>query len=147
VAIRRVLTRVDDLDGSPDAHPVRFGLDGRQYEIDLTDAHAHQFRELLARTSRRDGASPGAAAPTSASTWTPESPPKPGGANADGATDKPPPERDHLPRSGRFGAGRERRHANDRPVRVTPPRMSADSTPAGACSRAQNPPRALATSN
>jgi hypothetical protein len=48
VATRRVLTRVDDLDGSPDAHPVRFGLDGRQYEIDLTDAHAHQFRELLA---------------------------------------------------------------------------------------------------
>jgi Lsr2 len=49
VATRRVVTRVDDLDGSPDAHTVRFGLDGAAYEIDLTDAHAQQFRELLAR--------------------------------------------------------------------------------------------------
>jgi hypothetical protein len=48
VATRRVVTRVDDLDGSPDAHPVRFGLDGRDYEIDLADAHAQQFRDLLA---------------------------------------------------------------------------------------------------
>ena len=48
MATRRIVTRVDDLDGSPDAHPVRFGLDGRDYEIDLTDAHADQFRELLA---------------------------------------------------------------------------------------------------
>jgi Lsr2 len=47
VAARRVVTRVDDLDGTPDAHPVRFGLDGRDYEIDLTDAHAQQLRDLL----------------------------------------------------------------------------------------------------
>ena len=32
----------------PDAHTVRFGLDGHAYEIDLTDAHARQFREVLA---------------------------------------------------------------------------------------------------
>jgi hypothetical protein len=44
-ATRRVLTRVDDPDGSPDAHTVRFGLDGQAYEIELTDAHAQQFRE------------------------------------------------------------------------------------------------------
>jgi Lsr2 len=48
VATRRVLTRVDDLDVSTDAHTVRFGLDGREYEIDLTDVHARQFRELFA---------------------------------------------------------------------------------------------------
>ncbi|HEU4489842.1 MAG TPA: histone-like nucleoid-structuring protein Lsr2 [Jiangellales bacterium] len=32
----------------PDAHTVRFGLDGHACEIDLTDAHAGQFREVLA---------------------------------------------------------------------------------------------------
>jgi hypothetical protein len=48
VATRRVVTRADDLDGSPDAHTVRFGLDGQAYEIDLADSHANQFRELLA---------------------------------------------------------------------------------------------------
>ena len=42
------MIRVDALDGSPGAHTVRFGLDGEAYEIDLTDAHAQQFRELLA---------------------------------------------------------------------------------------------------
>jgi hypothetical protein len=41
VATPRVVTRVDDLDGSGDAHTVRVGLDGQAYEIDLTDAHAH----------------------------------------------------------------------------------------------------------
>ena len=48
MATRRVVTRVDDLDGSPDAHTVRFGLASQAYEIDLTDTHAQQFRELLA---------------------------------------------------------------------------------------------------
>jgi Lsr2 len=48
LATRRVVTRVDDLDGSPDAHPLRFGLDGQAYEIDLTDVHAQQFREVPA---------------------------------------------------------------------------------------------------
>ena len=32
----------------PDAHTVRFGLDGHAYEIDLTDAHAGQFRDVQA---------------------------------------------------------------------------------------------------
>ena len=48
MATRRVATRGDDLDGRPGAHTVRFGLDGRAYEIDLTEAHARQFREVLA---------------------------------------------------------------------------------------------------
>ena len=42
------MTRVDDLDGSPDAHTVRFGLDRQAHEIDLTDGHAQQFRQLPA---------------------------------------------------------------------------------------------------
>ena len=49
VATRRVLTRGDDLNGSRDAHTVRFGLEGEAYEIDPTDAHAQLFRDLLAR--------------------------------------------------------------------------------------------------
>jgi Lsr2 len=48
VATRRVVTRVDDLDGSGDAHPLRFGLDGQEYEIDLTAGHAQRFRDVLA---------------------------------------------------------------------------------------------------
>jgi len=48
VATRRVGTRVDDLDGSGDAHTVRSGVDSQAYEIDLTDGHAQQLRELLA---------------------------------------------------------------------------------------------------
>jgi len=48
VATRLAVIRVDDLDGVSDARTVRFGLDGRACEIDLTDAHAQQFREVLA---------------------------------------------------------------------------------------------------
>ena len=48
MATRRVGTRVDDLDGSGEAHTVRSGLDGQAYEIDLTDAHPRQLRELFA---------------------------------------------------------------------------------------------------
>jgi hypothetical protein len=35
--------RLDDLDGSPDAHTVRFGLDWREFEIDLTDVRPNQL--------------------------------------------------------------------------------------------------------
>lgn len=38
----------DDLSGEPDAHPVRFGFDGREYTIDLTDANARKLALLLA---------------------------------------------------------------------------------------------------
>ena len=47
MATRRVVTRVDDLDGGAGEHTVR-GLDGQDYEIDLTDVHAQQFRERVA---------------------------------------------------------------------------------------------------
>jgi hypothetical protein len=39
---------VDDLDGSDAAGTVSFGLDGRAYEIDLSDENAARLRESLA---------------------------------------------------------------------------------------------------
>lgn len=39
---------IDDIDGSPADETVQFGLDGRNYEIDLTAAHAQQLRDALA---------------------------------------------------------------------------------------------------
>ena len=38
----------DDLDGSPADETVRFGLDGVDYEIDLSKQHARAFRRELA---------------------------------------------------------------------------------------------------
>jgi Lsr2 len=49
----------DDLDGGPADQTVRFGLDGAEYEIDLSTRNATAFREKLApfieraRKSRR----------------------------------------------------------------------------------------------
>src|SRR5260370_32254104 len=38
---------IDDLDGTTQgAETVSFGLDGTAYEIDLTTAHAREFREM-----------------------------------------------------------------------------------------------------
>lgn len=39
----------DDLDGSEADETVMFSLDGRDYEIDLNDAHAAELREFLER--------------------------------------------------------------------------------------------------
>ena len=39
---------VDDLDGSDAAGTVSFGLDGRSYEIDLSDDNATKLRDSLA---------------------------------------------------------------------------------------------------
>ena len=48
-AARQVtFTLIDDTDGSPAAETVSFGLDGRQYVIDLSAAHAIQLRDVLA---------------------------------------------------------------------------------------------------
>lgn len=38
---------VDDLDGTPAAQTVPFGVDGRHYEIDLSAANAKQLRKQL----------------------------------------------------------------------------------------------------
>ena len=40
---------VDDLDGGEAAGTVRFGLDGTEYEIDLSAAHGDELRDTLAR--------------------------------------------------------------------------------------------------
>ncbi|MCY0941921.1 histone-like nucleoid-structuring protein Lsr2 [Streptomyces antarcticus] len=47
------LIMIDDLDGTESAEPgeinaVRFSLDGAEYEIDLTEEHDQELRELLA---------------------------------------------------------------------------------------------------
>lgn len=39
---------VDDLDGTEATETVSFGLDGTSYEIDLSDDHAAQLRDVLA---------------------------------------------------------------------------------------------------
>ena len=40
---------IDDLDGSEADGTVRFGLDGTEYEIDLSAGHARELRGALAR--------------------------------------------------------------------------------------------------
>ncbi len=40
---------IDDLDGSAAEGTVRFGLDGTEYEIDLSAGHAKELRDALAR--------------------------------------------------------------------------------------------------
>ena len=52
---------VDDLDGSEAEGTVRFGLDGANYEIDLSTVHAEELRNVLApyaRAGRRSLAPP-----------------------------------------------------------------------------------------
>ena len=56
---------VDDLDGSEAEGTVRFGLDGAEYEIDLSAEHAQALRDALAgfvKAARRAGG--GARRPT-----------------------------------------------------------------------------------
>ena len=52
---------VDDLDGSQAERTVRFGVDGADYEIDLSASHAQQLRDALApyvSAARRAGPGP-----------------------------------------------------------------------------------------
>ena len=47
--MQRVVVHLeDDLTGGPADETVRFGLDGREYEVDLSARHATEFRRLLA---------------------------------------------------------------------------------------------------
>ena len=49
---------IDDLDGSEAEGTVRFGLDGTEYEIDLSAEHSRELRDALARyvgSARRVG--------------------------------------------------------------------------------------------
>jgi len=50
---------IDDLDGGEAAGTVRFGLDGTEYEIDLSAAHSEELRKALEQYighARRAGA-------------------------------------------------------------------------------------------
>ena len=40
---------IDDIDGGEAADIVRFGLDGTEYEIDLSAAHSDELRKALAQ--------------------------------------------------------------------------------------------------
>ena len=40
---------IDDLDGGEAADTVRFGLDGTEYEIDLSAAHSDELRKAMER--------------------------------------------------------------------------------------------------
>jgi hypothetical protein len=51
----------DDLDGGPAAETVRFGVGGTEYEIDLNEKNAKEFRKQLApfvEHARRAGRGP-----------------------------------------------------------------------------------------
>lgn len=59
MARKIAVTLVDDFDGTEAAETVRFSLDGKNYEIDLSKSNASEFRRTLkpytdrARTTRR----------------------------------------------------------------------------------------------
>jgi hypothetical protein len=46
---KTVVLLEDDIDGSEASETVLFGLDGSDYEIDLTAGHANELREALQR--------------------------------------------------------------------------------------------------
>jgi nucleoid-associated protein Lsr2 len=48
MATKRTVALEDDLDGGPADDTVRFGLDGSEYEIDLSKKNAKTFRNQLA---------------------------------------------------------------------------------------------------
>ncbi|MGP4029717.1 histone-like nucleoid-structuring protein Lsr2 [Actinomadura sp. 3N407] len=43
-----LITKIDDIDGTPAGESVRFGLDGRSYEIDLSEANKDTLRGIYA---------------------------------------------------------------------------------------------------
>jgi hypothetical protein len=66
---RYVMTRlVDDIDGSQAVTTLSFGLDGRSYEIDLSESHLSAFRQALAPFITAARALPGGRTPTAAQT-------------------------------------------------------------------------------
>ena len=69
MAQRIVVRKTDDLDGAEASQTVRFELDGSEYEIDLTDAHAAELRaavEAYTKAARRIGGVPRRATAASA---------------------------------------------------------------------------------
>jgi hypothetical protein len=49
MARKNVVVLVDDLNGEPADTTVRFGLDSRDYQLDLTEANARELRDAFAR--------------------------------------------------------------------------------------------------
>jgi hypothetical protein len=47
MAKKTIVELTDDLDGSPADETLRFALDGSEFEIDLSTAHAQQLRNAL----------------------------------------------------------------------------------------------------
>src|SRR3954451_21139302 len=47
MASRTIVELTDDIDGKPAAETVRFGLDGREYEIDLSEKNAKALRKAF----------------------------------------------------------------------------------------------------
>ncbi len=64
MAKRTMVVVRDDLDGTEGARTVRLGLQGKDYEIDLSPEHEEELRQLLnpylsnARRSRREKSAP-----------------------------------------------------------------------------------------
>jgi hypothetical protein len=54
MATKTQVTIQDDLDGTPEAQSVGFGLDGRAYEIDLSPKNKAKLDEALRRSLRLD---------------------------------------------------------------------------------------------
>jgi hypothetical protein len=48
MAQRKIVSLVDDLDGGTATQTVKFGLDGVEYEIDLSDKNATKLRKAVA---------------------------------------------------------------------------------------------------
>lgn len=72
--------RVDDIDGSPAACTVAFALDGRRYEIDLSDRNAAALRGVFApyvAVARKAGAKRAATVPKAGPARRREAPPEP----------------------------------------------------------------------
>lgn len=49
MAKKTTIVLVDDLNGEPADTTLRFGLDGREYELDVTEKNAQELRELFGR--------------------------------------------------------------------------------------------------
>lgn len=56
MAKKQIVEIVDDLDGSPADTTVKFGVDGRHYEIDLSEKNAKELRDFLKKY--RDAGTP-----------------------------------------------------------------------------------------
>jgi hypothetical protein len=67
MAKKTTITLVDDLDGSSADEQIEFSVDGRSYEIDLSEANVERLRSALApfvSAARRSGTKRGVASST-----------------------------------------------------------------------------------